>query len=121
VARLLPDGQLEQTFAATVGGGDVLAVAQQPDGRLVVGGRFVSVNGEARGHIVRLRDDGGIDAGFNATTDGTVRAVAVLADGRLLIAGGFGSVNDEDRAGIARLLADGSVDPAFVVDPVGEI
>ncbi|GEM_PF-4089426 len=60
VARLMPDGGLDANFDTSNGpNGDVLSLAIQPDGRVVIGGAFNTVDGIARPGIARL--NGNID------------------------------------------------------------
>lgn len=98
LARLFPDGSLDADYAATLQlGGDenaaVNSLALQPDGRLVVGGTFASVNGVPQRGLARLRPDGSRDAGFQSAPGvaggaaPAVQAVAVL-DGWQVVAGG---------------------------------
>jgi uncharacterized delta-60 repeat protein len=55
VARLMPDGTPDLSFDTSDGpNGDVLSLAIQPDGRVVIGGSFSAVNGIARPGIARL-------------------------------------------------------------------
>ncbi|MDQ2771363.1 MAG: IPT/TIG domain-containing protein [Bacteroidota bacterium] len=59
LARLLTDGTLDATLA--IGAGFDLAVrrvAVQPDGSVVVGGRFTQYQGSPAGHLIRLLPDG---------------------------------------------------------------
>ncbi|HEX6125868.1 MAG TPA: FG-GAP-like repeat-containing protein [Pyrinomonadaceae bacterium] len=85
-------------------------VVAQPDGKVVIwGGNFV-VDGQAKGHIARLNNDGTVDNTFSYCSCllTSVTNVAIQADGKLLVAGAVG------RAKIVRLNADGSHDPSFV-------
>jgi hypothetical protein len=71
---------------------DVLAVAVQPGGKIVIGGRFTSYNGDAAAsdHVMRLNADGTRDTTFNAGgagADNGVNAVAVQPDGKIVIVG----------------------------------
>jgi len=54
--RINPDGSLDGSFntGPTGPSDEVLRVAAQPDGRLLVGGRFDSVNGSPRGHLATV-------------------------------------------------------------------
>ena len=55
IARLNTDGSLDPAFAPAGGADDwVLALALQPDGKVVIGGDFVMVNGVSRSYIARL-------------------------------------------------------------------
>jgi uncharacterized delta-60 repeat protein len=94
---------------------DVFALAFQPDGRIVLGGQFVSFNGAGRARIARLNEDGSVDGTFapGGGANGNVYAVALQADGKVLIGGGFTTVNGASHAYLARLLTNGLPDPDF--------
>ena len=118
VARFGADGTLDADFGAGLAGADglVVALAVQPDGRILVAGDFTSVNGEPRNRIARLHADGTLDDSFGdglALADGWVGAVALQPDGKVVIGGGFTSVNGATRNRIARLNPDGSLDTGF--------
>ncbi|HWQ90689.1 MAG TPA: hypothetical protein VN673_03375 [Clostridia bacterium] len=117
-------GSLDVTFDPTAGGqligpaqiqGLVKSLASQPDGKLLLGGSFVGVNGRARNNIARLQRDGRLDESFSPGfgTDGFVDDIAVQSDGRILIVGAFACVNGAPRQGLARLHPDGSLDASF--------
>ncbi len=95
------------------GNSTVLALAHQPDGRLVVGGAFTNLNGEAYLRLGRINADGSLDAGFAPSADNTVLALGVQPDGGLLIGGEFTTVCDQPHKGLARLNADGTLDAGF--------
>lgn len=113
IARLLPDGRLDRGFSPPLNFQRVFALAEQPDGKLLVGGTFSDpVSG--RRNLVRLLADGTIDSSFHAGTAGTtVQSLALQPDGRILVAGSFSSWNGEAQAWLARLEADGSLDLSF--------
>lgn len=94
---------------------EVLAVALQPDGKVVIGGRFNTIDSTARSRIARLNADGSLDASFNpgSGANDQVHAVAVQPDGKILIGGIFTMVNGTARNRIARLNADGTRDNSF--------
>ena len=120
--------------------GPILAVAVQPDGKILLGGDFttLSPNGGAaitRNHIARLNPDGTLDIAFNPNANDTVQSIAVQADGKILVGGyfnGANSIGGQSRNRIARLeattgLAD-SFDPnanflvfTIAVQPDGKI
>ena len=117
VRRLNADGTLDTSFNAGTGGAnsEVLCVAAQSDGKVLVAGSFTSVNGTSRNKIARVNADGTLDTSFNPGTgpNNAVRSVAVQLDGKVLIGGDFGLVNGAARNHIARLNADGSLDTLF--------
>lgn len=106
-------GTLDPGFSPAVNG-QVHAIATQADGRILVAGRFSSVNGQPRSNIARLNANGTLDSSdsFNttATVNGRINCLLVQKDGRIVIGGQFNSVNGEPRGGIARLNANGTLD-----------
>ncbi len=93
----------------------VFVVHEQPDGKLLVGGQFVLVNGVPRSNLVRLNPDGSVDESFDIGTGPNlwVGSLAVQDDGKILAGGGFFRVNGIDRPGLVRFNADGSLDETF--------
>ncbi len=83
------------------------------DGRVLIGGAFSSVNGQARDHIACLNTNGSLDTNFLAMTDGNVDTFVIQPDGKVLIGGSFNTVNEQSRHRIARLNPDGSLDGNF--------
>lgn len=125
VARLNADGSVDTTFNPGTGvNGAVHCLAVQVDGKILIGGRFTSINGQARNNIARLNADGGVDATFNPGTgannapgDPYVLSIVVQMDGKILLGGAFTSVNGQVRNHIVRLNADGSVESTATFDP----
>ena len=113
LVRAIPGG-VDPLFDPNVGGGIVRATAIQPDGKILIAGRFTSVGGVERRNIARLNADGSVEsaATFNPGTgvNNTVHAVAVQRDGKIVIGGIFTRVNGQLRQGVARLNPDGSVE-----------
>jgi uncharacterized delta-60 repeat protein len=120
VARYNPDGTLDRSFgdAGTVvtdvsGASDLaLAVAVQPDGRIVVAG-------EAGGDfgVVRYTAGGSLDSQFGSggkartdfDGDDRANALAVQRDGRIVAAGTAGGID----FALARYRGDGALDTTF--------
>ncbi|WP_046242300.1 T9SS type A sorting domain-containing protein [Hymenobacter terrenus] len=126
VLRLNVDGSLDNTFNAGTGtrgtDGTVVALALQPDGKVLVGGEFNAYNGltSAPDYVLRLNDDGSLDTGFNAGTgtrgtNGVVLALALQPDGKVLVGGEFNAYNGLTSAPdyVLRLNDDGSLDTGF--------
>jgi uncharacterized delta-60 repeat protein len=105
----------------------VMAMAEQLDGKAVIGGsRFSHVFGWTavyHGWITRLKKDGSEDTSFTRqTTDGPVKSVVVLPDGRLVIGGAFTQVGSSTaRNRIARLSAQGMADSSFNAGTNGDV
>lgn len=124
VARLNSDGSLDTTFNPGVGlgsGDTIWAIAPQPNGKILLGGRFSEVNGVSRNNIARLNSDGSLDSSFDPGTgaSSTVIALTLQPDGKILLGGTFTFVNDVSHKLIARLNSDGSLDTAFNPSAVG--
>ncbi len=115
-AALLADGSLDPDFAAAGGpDGQVLALVAQPDGTLLVGGRFRHFAGQPAAGLVRLRANGSLDPKFKTPirVNGVVAALALQADGRILVGGGFDQFAGAAAPGLVRLQADGTRDDSF--------
>jgi uncharacterized delta-60 repeat protein len=131
IGRLHPDGSLDTTFDPGANGNSyegVYTLAVQPDGKILVGGRFTMLGGggtgtTARSHIGRLLSDGSLDVEFDPGANdpglvGAIWALVVQPDGKILVGGGFttlggGGTGTTPRSRIGRLHADGTVDADF--------
>lgn len=124
IARLNRDGSLDQSFATGSGAeGEVNGIAVQADGRTIIVGQFLSVDGVARAHAARLRADGSLDGTFvppvlggegGSAPSAAVFDTLALPDHKVIISGSFAVVDGVGQTGVARLLPDGRRDPAFV-------
>jgi uncharacterized delta-60 repeat protein len=99
--------------------GTALAVALQPDKRVLVGGSFTTYSGESYNRIIRLTSGGTIDKTFvigSGFAGGNVSngCVKVQTDGKILVGGSFTSYSGVSANRIIRLNTDGSIDPTFV-------
>jgi uncharacterized delta-60 repeat protein/uncharacterized repeat protein (TIGR01451 family) len=121
IARLNADGSLDTSFNTGANVGTdlyVLAIAVQPDGKIIIGGDFSTVRGVTRIGSARLNADGSLDTSFTNTgtdpvTEASVVAIAVQPDGKILIGGNFTTARGVVQNRIARLNVDGSVDTSF--------
>lgn len=113
LARLNADGSLDSSFE--VGSGLSNAGVQkgliQPDGKILLVGKFNSYNGTARDGIVRINTNGSLDTSFVPGLEGSSNEISDLsltADGKIYVAGYIASTFT-----IFRLNADGSLDKSF--------
>ncbi len=117
IGRLNADGTLDGTFNSTAPGfnSGAVAMAVQPDGKIIVGGTFTTYNGSAANRIVRLNANGTIDATFNTGSGANdiVEKIFIQDDGKVLIGGNFTIYNSLPVNYMARLNADGSLDNSF--------
>lgn len=91
---------------------DVLSVAYQSNGKLIVGGRF------SPNYIERRQNDQSIDESFSSSwaSEGfnrEVTSIAILSDDSMIVGGLFTSFDATLVGGIARLEKDGSIDLDF--------
>ncbi|MBP6060951.1 MAG: delta-60 repeat domain-containing protein, partial [Candidatus Pacebacteria bacterium] len=117
------DGTEDTDFYTNLGTGfnnEVLVIAEQSDGDILVGGDFTSLNGNIRNHFGRLNSDGTEDTAFytNLGTgfDNSVFGLAVDANGKILVGGGFAYLNDNLRNYFVRLNSDGTEDADFITN-----
>ena len=101
----MPDGSIDNDFHPGANA-PIVALAQQPDGRLVIAGTFTVTGGFAREGIARLSADGIVDPDYRPDLDGVVRTLAMQADGKVLVGGDGGAF-------LARLNLDGSIDATW--------
>lgn len=120
LARLYSDGSIDRSFQPQGGptsefAVSILALAQQSDGRLLIGGLFRKVDGAAITNVARLNPNGTLDTTFRLTRGASspVTAVRVLEGDRILVAGFFETIGTRSSPRLARLLPDGTVDPTF--------
>lgn len=131
VARYGADGSLDPSFNGTgtvatnlVGTDRGYAVAIQPDGKILVGGRAGS-----KPAIVRYNDDGTLDTSFGSGGISVLNAVssnqgdkfldlAIQSDGMIV-----GAVNGDfsNQLTVVRLTSGGGLDPGFSGDGIADI
>lgn len=117
LGRIFPDGSRDYSFDSSAGVSDTVSVIRcQPDGKIMIGGRFPNINNSspARPYIGRLNSDGSTDTTFTTPTlDAEVLDLVVQPDGRIVVAGMFRNVNGQPALGLCRLMPDGTVDFLF--------
>src|SRR5690606_4561877 len=89
--RLNPDLSIDATFNSGTG----ISVASfgivnkpliQPDGKILLSGNFSAYNGVPTGKLIRINNDGSLDAGFTAAlpANNIVRFIAQQPDGKII-------------------------------------
>jgi uncharacterized delta-60 repeat protein len=99
--------------ANSTGNGNVSSYATQSDGKILLGGTFITANGTLKNRIARFNSDGTIDDEFNPNVNSNVATIAIQSDGKILIGGIFTTVGGVTRNRIARLNSDGTLDTGF--------
>jgi uncharacterized delta-60 repeat protein len=84
----------------------------QSDGKLIVGGDYLNLNGIPVSYLSRLELDGTIDNNFNTGTgfNGKVYDSYIQNDGKIIISGSFSNYNGTNSGRLIRLNVDGSQD-----------
>ncbi|MBS1563608.1 MAG: delta-60 repeat domain-containing protein, partial [Bacteroidetes bacterium] len=129
IGRLNKDGSKDASFAVgSCAGGEIHCLALQSNGQILVGGSFLTFNGNPTKYLVRLNTDGSQDMTLtgNAIYDESlipkedVKTIAVQSNGRIIIGGSFSWQTAPQQSGVIphqsnliRLNADGSFDPSL--------
>jgi len=100
--RLNADGTVDTAFNPGANGA-VYCVAIQPDGKILVGGSFTILAGQACTRLGRLNPDGTLDGTFSAPANGAVYCLALQTDGQILAGGSFTSLGGETCNRLGRL------------------
>jgi uncharacterized delta-60 repeat protein len=116
IARFNFNGSLDTSFDPGTGAdGEITAAVLQPDGRIVVAGRFTSFNGFTHNRVCRLNANGSVDQTFGLGNgiNNAALALALQSDGRIIVGGQFSQIDLTQRFNLARLNTNGSVDLSF--------
>jgi len=116
IARLNSDGSRDSSFNSGIGfNNGVEKIVIQPDGKILVGGFFVSYDGITANRIIRLNPDGSRDNTFDVgdKANASVDSIALQSNGKILVGGSFTSYNGIPQNYLTRLTSDGSIDTSF--------
>src|SRR5215203_4106451 len=112
-------GDLDPTFYASAYNAGtnetVNIIKKQPDGKYLVGGKFIKVNGFAAPGLVRLNADFTVDVNFNPpeftdlANQGEVIGLGIQSDGKIIVVTNIPLMPARGR----RILPDGALDSAF--------
>jgi uncharacterized delta-60 repeat protein len=125
VAMLQPTGGLDAGFAPLLQVvGSIQKIMRQADGKLVVTGRFNTIDGHLTDRVARLLATGQPDVSFSwrqpNSASWSTSALAVQADGRVLLAGSsytsnvFTPTSPNVLSSFVRLTSAGTTDATFV-------
>jgi uncharacterized delta-60 repeat protein len=128
LVRLNSDGSLDNTYIPDLyeseGFGFVVAIAQQENGKLLVGGAFDILEGGSLNKIVRLNTDGSLDEsfsnGFGFTPAGynwppQTNDIKLGPGGSIYVTGNFTDYNHAARFQYAKLDTNGALQPWSVL------
>lgn len=116
IVRINLDGSIDTGFNPAIAPSAGLeSVAVRPDGKIMIGGYFQSIDSTPRTGVASLNSDGTLDTSFAVTMPANqyVSGFVFPAAGKMVVVGGFETINGVQRYHLARLNYDGSVDPNF--------
>lgn len=116
IIRLLPDGLPDTSFSVGLGANAIIyVILVQPDGKILVGGRFTSFDDHSVSGLVRLNSNGSIDSSFDTGTgfDKNVYALNLQSDQKIIVGGSFLMYNGISQKRILRLHPNGDLDTTF--------
>jgi uncharacterized delta-60 repeat protein len=115
IARLLPNGALDTTYATGAGANNrIRAIMPLDDGRLLVGGAFTTYDGLPQNYLARLDTNGLRDATFTNAANAEVYCFT-KSGSSYYVGGNFSLYNGIPAFRIARINAEGHFDASFNV------
>ncbi|MGL5018647.1 MAG: delta-60 repeat domain-containing protein [Luteolibacter sp.] len=116
IIRLTTSGGIDQVFGTGLGQAGV-SLANQPGGKIIVGGNFTAAGGSTRNRLARFLANGALDTDFNPGAGVTSQAenIALQNDGKLLVSGAFTSYDSVTRYLVARVFTGSP--PLVAPDP----
>ena len=121
--RFNPDGSLDSTFNYNLArhrsydgaNGPISDAYMQPDGKIIIVGRFTRYNGDPAPNIARINTDGSLDPGFGgAGADNAINSIRFNeTTQRFILTGSFTRFDGSAHYGLAMLKADGVPDEQF--------
>jgi uncharacterized delta-60 repeat protein len=137
IMRLLPNGAVDSAFnpvamtcstapfGADHGCGLYADPVVDPDGKIIIAGDFIKINGVDRTGVARLNADGTLDTTFvpsgftpfvfNGVTPYPIRGIAIQSDGKIVIGGRFSGGTCNNHVPLVRLNTDGSLDNNYLL------
>jgi len=123
LVRLTVTGAVDGTFhPAVTTEFPIVNMSLQRDGKILVAGNFVTVNGASRNGVARLHADGSLDHSFDLAnsspshlSNGGSLSFAAELDGKIYVSSLFRTGPHEVRPQLARFKMDGSLDATFQI------
>lgn len=123
VGRLNPDGTRDTSFIVGINAGannTIYTMALQADGKILVGGEFITLHNSSRQRVGRLNASGGLDTSFlPGDTNQPVFALALQPDGKVVVGGNFTLLNDKACTYLGRIATDDAAYQKLNVDSEG--
>ena len=121
IIRLLPNGDIDGSFFnGNSFDGKVYKIILQPDGKILVGGKFSTYQNIPSRSLIRLNSNGSIDTSFfigdsTVTFNDEIQDIAIQSDGKILCGGLFQYYSGISQNYIIRLNTDGTKDTTFEI------
>lgn len=116
IVRLNSNGTIDTTFNIQNGfNNTVNIIAQQSNGKVIVGGNFTAYKGITRSYLVRIDPNGDLDISFKGSFDGPITSIAFQSN-KIIVGGGFVNSNGISKKYLARTDANGNLDITFNTD-----
>lgn len=116
-ARLNSDGTFDNTFNVSGSGADssVRAIDVQSDGKIIIGGSFLSYNGTSSYYLARINSDGTFDSTFSPgkSINNDIYALKISSEGKIIIGGDLTKYGTTTVGHFAQINSDGSLDTTF--------
>ncbi|MFN6943359.1 MAG: T9SS type A sorting domain-containing protein [Cytophagaceae bacterium] len=111
IARLNPDGSLDNTFNPSTGANDIIHnIILYGTSQFIISGRFNHFNGTRRNFIARINQDGTLDQNFTSPfAMASIKTMAEKADGKILLVA---------SSSLIQLNANGTIDHSYT-EPEG--
>jgi len=118
IARLNTDGTLDGTFTSPVTSAtpplsSVNVIDLQSTGKIIIGGRNISIPAAVSTNLARLDTDGTYDGTFTGNPNNEVLTLDIDPSNNVFIGGVFTTCNTTSRNKIAKLTASGALDTTF--------
>lgn len=120
ILRLNTNGSLDTGFNPGTGAGNnVLAIAVQSNGAVIVAGEFTTLNGVAHSRIGRMSANGVVDATWTNGANDALNTVLWIPEGRLITGGIYTAISGLGRSRFSRLVAQCTDDVKLTVTTDG--
>jgi uncharacterized repeat protein (TIGR01451 family) len=108
IARLNPDGSLDNTFNVGVGANNTVeTIVLDSQGNILLGGEFTRASGVTRNGVTRLNPDGTVDPtiNFGSGANGYVLSLLIQANDEINVGGSFSSFGGYVQNNFTRLFS----------------
>jgi len=117
------NGQLDNSFSIlgvylNWGTGTIHDAHVLPNGKLLIGGVFNSVNGTTAESLARINLDGSIDNTFSSGSGTAIYAIGSQSDGKVILSGLGNDYNGYAYEYLFRTQENGDFDTTFVLDSI---